>query len=270
VPAQPEPVHGGERRGFGRAEHPRLPQFSATLRARIAHELREEILTGQIQAGATLGLDQLAAYFGSSRTPVREALIELEQDGLVKITPRSGIKVSSVSRSDLLDNFSLFAVLSGVAAEWASYRMTSERLQQITDLNARVELAVAERPDDLVLANWLFHREINLAAQSERLWSLLRRTSRVVPARFLELIPDQAEITAHDHRELLQALSSGDGGRARELAEKHVARAGELLAARLGLTSTEHAAEASEAVLGHQPGHDEVTTPSSAQGDTEP
>lgn len=211
----------------------RLSQFSATLRTRIAHELREGILTGTVPAGATLSLEQLAQYFGSSRTPVREALIELEQDGLVRITPRSGVKVTSVSPRELLDNFSLFAMLSGVAAEWASHRMTRERLDRIKALNARVETAVRERPDDLVLANWLFHREINLAAQSERLWSLLRRTSRVVPARFLELIPDQAAITPHDHHALLTALEEGDGKRARELAEAHVARAGQLLAARL-------------------------------------
>ncbi|MQA76629.1 MAG: FCD domain-containing protein, partial [Solirubrobacterales bacterium] len=124
--------------------------------------------------------------------------------------------------------------LSGVAAEWASQRMTPERLTRIHDLNTRVETAIRERSEDLVLANWLFHREINLAAQSERLWSLLRHTSRVVPARFLELIPDQAKITPHDHQALLNALEAGDGKRARELAEEHVARAGELLATRLG------------------------------------
>lgn len=217
----------------GLGEHRRLAQFSATLRTRIAHELREEILTGHIPAGVTLGLDELAQHFGSSRTPVREALIELEQDGLVQITPRAGIKVASVSPRELLDNFSLFAMLSGVAAEWASQRMTPERLDRICALNERVEAAIHERSDDLVLANWLFHREINLAAQSQRLCSLLRRTCRVVPARFFELIPDQAEITPHDHRELLAALEARDGQRARELAEAHVARAGELLATRL-------------------------------------
>jgi DNA-binding GntR family transcriptional regulator len=231
--SSPHDSRGGFGQGTSMGQRRRLAQFSATLRTRIAHELREEILTGHIEAGTTLGLDQLAQYFGSSRTPVREALIELEQDGLVRITPRAGVKVTSVSPRDLLDNFSLFAMLSGVAAEWASQRMTPERLQRIHALNERVEIAVREQPDDLVLANWLFHREINLAAQSERLWSLLRRTSRVVPARFLELVPAQAAITPHDHRSLLKALEAGDGKQARELAEAHVARAGELLAALL-------------------------------------
>lgn len=231
----PPREHASDTRGglAGLAESRPTPPFAATLRTRIAHALREEILTGTIRAGATLGLDQLAEQFGSSRTPVREALIELEQDGLVNISPRAGVKVASVSARELLDNFSMFAVLSGVAAEWASERMTPQRLQRIKDLNARVEDAVIRHSDDVVLANWLFHREINLAAQSQRLWSLLRRTSQIVPARFLQLIPDQAAITTHDHRELLDALEAGDGKRAREIAEQHVASAGELLATRL-------------------------------------
>lgn len=227
------PETPGDSEASGSGERRRWSQFSATLRTRIAHELREDILTGHLPAGTTLGLEDLAEHFGSSRTPVREALIELEHDGLIQITPRAGVRVAELSQRELLDNFYLFATLSGVAAEWASHRMTSERLQRINTLNERVATAVRERPEDLVLANWLFHREINLAAQSQRLNSLLRRTCRVVPARFLELIPDQAEITPHDHQELLTALNVGDSKQARELAEAHVARAGELLANRL-------------------------------------
>lgn len=226
--ASAEPVPG---RAGGRRDRGRLAHFSATLRTRIAQVLREDILTGNLLPGESLGLDELADHFGSSRTPVREALIELEQDGLVRITPRAGVTVVGMSPRELLDNFSLFATLTGVAAEWASQRMTPERWHRILSLNERVE--AAERPEDLVPANWLFHREINLAARSQRLCALLRRTCRVVPARFFELIPDQAEITRHEHRELLAALETGDGARARVLAEAHVARAGELLAARL-------------------------------------
>lgn len=214
-------------------ERRRLAQFSATLRTRIAHELRDAILTGRVQAGESLGLDSLAKYFGASRTPVREALIELEQDGLVQIMPRAGVKVVDVTPRELMDNFALFAMLSGVAAEWASHRMASERLQRIRALNSRLESAVRDHHDDLVRLNWQFHREINLAAESHRLRSLLRRTSRVVPARFLDLVPDQVKITEHDHRELLAALEARDGTRARRIAEAHVSRAGDLLADRL-------------------------------------
>lgn len=217
----------------GLSQRRRVARFSATLRTRIAHELREDVLLGHLPAGTTLGLEELAEQFGSSRTPVREALIELEHDGLVEITPRAGVRVIGIGSRELLDNFSLFAALTGVAAEWGTRRMTGERLARIRQLGERVEADAAGPHEDLVTANWLFHREINHAAQSQRLCSLLRRTCRVVPVRFFELIPDQAEITRREHRHLVDAIAAGDSRRARDLAEAHVARAGDLLAARL-------------------------------------
>ena len=217
----------------GLGEFRRLSHFAATLRTRIGNELREHILTGRLAAGASLNLGELAEHFGSSRTPVREALIELAQDGLVQVTPRAGIKVIGVSRRELRDNFLLFAMLSGTAAEWACERMTPERLARIRSLADRVDTAARERRDEIALVNWLFHREINRASESSRLCSLLRGTCRVVPLGFFELVPDQVEITRQEHRDLARAIETGQSRQARQLAEAHVARAGELLMTRL-------------------------------------
>jgi DNA-binding GntR family transcriptional regulator len=211
----------------------RLSQFSAPLRARIAQDLRDRILTGTLAAGVTLGLDELAGYYGSSRTPVREALIELEHDGLVQILPRSGVKVVGMSSRELLDNFALFAALSGVAAQWAAERMTPEELDHVRALNGDVERATAAPHQELVVANWRFHRAINQLSRSSRIATLIRRTARVVPVRFFDLVPDQTEITLVEHAQLLAAFADRDGARAREIAEAHVAEAGELLARRL-------------------------------------
>ncbi len=216
-----------------RQEIRRLSQFSATLRSRIAQELRERILTGELVSGVTLGLDELADYYGSSRTPVREALIELEHDGLVQILPRSGVKVVGMTSRELLDNFALFAALSGVAAQWAAERMTSEELDHVRALNGDVERATGGPHQELVVANWRFHRAINQLSRSSRIETLIRRTAKVVPVRFFDLIPDQTEITLAEHAQLLAAFAERDGARAREVAEAHVAGAGELLARRL-------------------------------------
>jgi DNA-binding GntR family transcriptional regulator len=216
-----------------REEIRRLSQFSATLRSRIAQELRERVLTGRLAAGTTLGLDELADYYGSSRTPVREALIELEHDGLVQILPRSGVKVVGMTSRELLDNFALFAALSGVAAQWAAERMTPEELDHVRALNGDVERATAGPHQDLVVANWRFHRAINQLSRSSRIATLIRRTAKVVPVRFFDLIPDQTEITLAEHAQLLAAFADRDGARARRIAEAHVAGAGELLARRL-------------------------------------
>lgn len=234
------PGAGGDDNGDGGSRH-RLRQgrFAATLRTRIAQEMRERILTGQLAAGSTLGLDELADYYGASRTPVREALIELEHDGLVQITPRAGVTVVGAGPRELLDNFSLFATLSGVAAQWAAERMSAVQLDHIRACNRDVEAAAGGHHHEMVRANWRFHRAVNQASQSTRLCSLLRRACRVVPVRFFELVPHQTEITLDEHAALLAAFAAREGATARRLAEAHIAGAGEMLAARLSGRATE-------------------------------
>ena len=100
-----------------------MPDFKSiggTVRARAAGELRDRILTGRLQPGSRLDLDEITREFGTSRTPVREALLELSYEGLVSVTPRSGITVLGITPEDAMDNFAVLATLSGKAAEWAT------------------------------------------------------------------------------------------------------------------------------------------------------
>ena len=120
--------------------------ISTTVRAQAASELRDRILTGRLQPGDRLDLDQLTAEFGISRTPVREALLELSYEGLVAITPRSGMTVVGITPEDAVDNFAILAALAGKAAEMATARITPDRA--VAELR---ELAGAiERSDDVV------------------------------------------------------------------------------------------------------------------------
>ena len=74
--------------------------IGGTVRARAATELRDRILTGRLRAGARVDLDEITEEFGTSRTPVREALLELSYEGLVDVTPRSGITVVGITPKD--------------------------------------------------------------------------------------------------------------------------------------------------------------------------
>src|SRR6188472_1053595 len=105
--------------------------IGGTVRARAATELRDRILTGRLRAGTRLDLDEVASEFGTSRTPVREALLELSYEGLVAVTPRSGITVVGITPEDAVDNFAILAALSGKAAEWASVRISAEELDHL-------------------------------------------------------------------------------------------------------------------------------------------
>src|ERR1700677_4005347 len=97
---------------------------TATVRAHAANELRDRILTGRLQPGDRLDLDQLTVVRGISLAPIREALLELSYEGLVEITPRSGMAVVGIKPHDAVDSFAILAALVGKAAEMATGRLT--------------------------------------------------------------------------------------------------------------------------------------------------
>jgi DNA-binding GntR family transcriptional regulator len=202
-------------------------RVGGTVRARAAEELRNRILTGALAPGTRLDLDVLCAEFGASRTPVREALLELSYEGLVEVAPRSGITVIGLTPRDVLDNFAILGTLAGKAAEWAAARITPRELDEIRELGAAVEQGDGER---LVTANWAFHRAVHRASGSPRIVTLIRQTVGVVPTNFFDVFPDQGEHSAADHDELVAALTAGDGAAARLVAERHVTDAGAALA----------------------------------------
>jgi DNA-binding GntR family transcriptional regulator len=204
-----------------------MPDFKSigtTVRGRAATELRNRILTGQLRPGERLDLDTITEEFGTSRTPVREALLELSYEGLVAVAPRSGITVLGITPRDAVDNFAVLAALTGKAAEWATTRVTAA---QRSELRALADAIVTA--EDVVAANWRFHRALNLASGSPRLLTFLRQAVRVVPTNYFELFPEQEDRALEEHAALLAAIERGDGAGARSIAEAHVLRAGEAL-----------------------------------------
>ena len=198
--------------------------IGGTVRARAAGELRDRILTGRLRPGTRLDLDQITREFGTSRTPVREALLELSYEGLVAVTPRSGITVLGITPEDAVDNFAVLATLSGKAAEWATGRISGPERDVLHELALAVDHA-----DDVVAANWSFHRALNQASRSPRLMTYLRQAVRVVPASYFELFPEQVRRSRADHAVLLEAIDRGDSAAARSLTESHVLDAGAAL-----------------------------------------
>jgi DNA-binding GntR family transcriptional regulator len=198
--------------------------IGGTVRARAATELRDRILTGRLRPGARLDLDEITREFGTSRTPVREALLELSYEGLVIVSPRSGITVVGITPEDSVDNFAVLAALTGKAAEWATARITAPQLAELHELADAVDGA-----DDVVDANRRFHRAVNLASGSPRLLTYLRQAVRVVPASYFRLFPEQERRSHAEHAALLEAISRGDAVAARTIVEAHVLDAGAAL-----------------------------------------
>ncbi|HEV7688147.1 MAG TPA: GntR family transcriptional regulator [Acidimicrobiia bacterium] len=209
-------------------------RIGGTVRARAAEELRNRILTGALAPGTRLDLDALTTEFGASRTPIREALLELSYEGLVEVAPRSGITVIGLTPRDVLDNFAILGTLAGKAAEWAAARISGDELDHIRaladDVTAASGATAGVARDSLVSANWRFHRAVHRASGSPRILTLIRQTVGVVPTNFFDVFPDRGEHSASDHDDLVAALARRDGAAARSAAEGHVTDAGVALA----------------------------------------
>jgi len=201
--------------------------ISGTVRERAARELRDRILTGALPAGARIDLDAITEEFATSRTPVREALLELSFEGLVHVAPRSGITVVGISSEDVLDSFTILGVLTGQAAAWAAERIEPDELEMLRELAA--DVAARSGDDSIGEANWQFHQKIHHAAHSPRLMTQIKQAARVVPSNFLTLFPDHEKHSLDEHQELLDALGDKDAERARAIAERHVLDAGRSL-----------------------------------------
>lgn len=209
--------------------------IGGTVRERAARELRNRILTGELAPGTRLDLDAITAEFATSRTPVREALLELSYEGLVQVAPRSGVTVIGIRPEDVLDSFTILGVLTGQAAAWAAERLTPDDVAQLRTLAADVEaLRGSDRIGD---ANWQFHQEIHRAAHSPQLLIQIRHAARVVPTNFLTVFPEHEHHSLEDHQKLVAALAERDGEAARAIAERHVLDAGRSLADWLGQTA---------------------------------
>ena len=211
----------------------------------VYESLRDAISEGRIACGERVREEEIARNLGVSRTPVREALLELSYEGLVSITPRSGMAVVGITPEDAVDNFAILAALAGKGAEMATRRITSEELQALRDVAATVH-----GDGDVVAANQRFHRAINLAARSPRLLTYMRQAVRVVPGNYFELFPEQEERSRHEHAALLNAMERGDADAARRTMEAHVLTAGEALGDWLSALADE---AASQEVLRDQP-----------------
>ncbi len=196
-----------------------------SLRELAFHSLRWAILSGDLKAGAPLVETELAKEMGISTTPLREALRMLEHEGLVRGIPHKGTFVTGLSEEDLRDACEVRAALESVAGYGAALRSTPE---QVAELHSLLEQAAAQIAGcDYSAArstNAKFHHLIWEASGNKRLIGMLETMIDRIHAISVRLfrVPGQAEVGWGQHREILDAIESGDSSRARELLFRHI------------------------------------------------
>lgn len=206
----------------------------------LAARIRAKIMSGEIPIGAPLRQADLAAQFGISRTPVREALRQLQTGGLIEVVPNRGAVVRVPVPWEVREAYEVRAELESLAARRAVDRLDDATIAQLRSVNQAMyerSLAAAEgeAPKQRAgSANDQFHGLIYEASGNTRLTRMLVEINDAFPRNVSALVLREnsrhREENFREHEELIDAFVAGDHDRAADLMRGHVRRAGEHLA----------------------------------------
>jgi DNA-binding GntR family transcriptional regulator len=221
-----------------------------TLADRLAVQIHGDIAAGRVPTGSWLRQETLAAQYGVSRTPVREALRKLQAAGVVELWPRRGALVREPTLREIREAYYVRAELEGIVAELAAMWITDRELARLREAEALFRRAVAnaverrrqdgtpsgEAETEWVTANDMFHEVLIEAAGNDRLRAMIEDLHRSFPRRLSwaplredsRLLADNAE----QHHAILEAVERREAAAARRLMIEHLQRAGELVARR--------------------------------------
>jgi DNA-binding GntR family transcriptional regulator len=203
----------------------------------VADRLRALILSGELEPLARLNELELGARFGTSRTPLREALKILSAEGVVELLPNRGARVASLSASEIDDMLRVVAALEALAAKLACDRAGEEEIDAIAGDTAAMRAAFARRDDAAYFTlNRAIHEAIMAAARNAPLSSTyLALSSRVQRMRYTAHKTEAQWLRAmEEHEEMLELLRARDGAMLSLLMERHILGKAEVIAASYG------------------------------------
>ena len=207
---------------------------SSALVDETAAAIRTRIMSGDIPIGAQLRQAELAKALGVSRTPVREALRQLQTGGLIEVVPNRGAIVRVPAPWDVRETYEVRAELEGLACERAVSRITRDGLDELRTANEALRPG-AIRPDgSSTVANDQFHTLIHGFSGNERLARVIKEINEAFPRNVSALVlqdnPRHREDNFAEHERIIAALAADDAQLARREMQAHVISAGEQLA----------------------------------------
>jgi DNA-binding GntR family transcriptional regulator len=197
------------------------------LREKVYDQLRAEMISCVLPPGTEIRENELALRFGVSKSPVRDALMRLEREGLVITLPRQGYRVAPVSLADVQDMFHLRDALEQACMERIVRRASDEQLAQLDPFR---HYRAADWQDGFVAYNREFHRTLARIAGNGRmrdqLIDLIDQMERAVQLSVSSLKKGDPQSLVDEHIELIDALQARQTARAQRLAARHVGEAG--------------------------------------------
>ncbi len=212
------------------------PKSQQSLHSKVFELLEKKILSGAYKQGDCLSEPKLAKELGVSRTPIREALRQLEHEGLVAYTPNRGVVVRGFSKEDIGDIYQIRLMIEGMTARRAAENITAIQLE---DLKETIELeefyTSKEDVKQLARLDSRFHEIIYIASGSHFLNKTLKTFHNYVEkSRSISLSNrERAQKSYFEHRDIYKAIRSKDREMAEILMEQHIRNANRHIESRL-------------------------------------
>ena len=196
-----------------------------SLRGRVFQSIREDILSGRYEQNTELKEAAIGAELGVSRTPVREALRQLELEGLVTIIPNRGAYVNMITAKDVQDIYVIRSMLEGLCARWATQSITEEQLDSMEETLCLSEYHTSKKNyEKLYELDSLFHEQLYEAGGSRILNHILSDFHHYVKiVRKATISTSSRSVTStEEHRAIFEAIKEKDPDKAEALAKEHV------------------------------------------------
>jgi len=198
---------------------------SFSLTDEIVDIIRDRILKGEYKIGEKIKENQIATELKVSRTPIREAFKQLENEGLIDYIPNRGCFAKGFTRQDIEDIYAVRKALEILAVEWAVSRITPEQLKDLQEQSDLMEFYTARKDSKRVLEiNTDFHDVIYHATGSRFMAQILRSYKEYIEQtrKVLFYDKDDLEEIFAEHRNILQAMVSGDVEEAKAAMARHL------------------------------------------------
>lgn len=198
-----------------------------SLRGRVFHKIRDDILSGKYKEHEELKEVAIGEELGVSRTPVREAFRQLELEGLIQIIPNKGAYVTGITVKDVRDIYMIRSRLEGLCARWATEHITKEQMEEMEENVYLAEFHAAKgHMDQIAELDNRFHDIMYEACSSKMLEHLLRDYHNyVLRVRKKTLATGRGEVSNNEHRLIMEAIKAKDADKAEELAHAHMIKA---------------------------------------------
>jgi len=199
-----------------------------SLRGRVFHRLREDILNGKYAEHEELREVTIGEEMGVSRTPVREAFRQLELEGLIQIIPNKGAYVTGITEKDVKDIYMIRSLLEGLCARWATENITQEQMDEMEE-NVYLAKFHAQKGhlEQLAELDNRFHDILYEACNSKMLEHQLKDFHQYVMRVRKKTLANanRGPKSNEEHELIMEAIKSGNAELAEQLANRHMVNA---------------------------------------------